>query len=503
MENLLDKYKPSKLSDVLGDKMQIQKIDKFLKQFTRKNKQPNKIIYPNLIIKGRNGIGKTLIVDIVIKENGMEKICADLSNIVVTRKNKRKKKTEKEINTTNRTINTYYKSLKSNKNLLSNAEFSEKKITLVFDNVNNISNPKQKEAIKAIIKTNNKLKEFPIIIIASTNHSRIVNELKKMVTFYIKRTTNDGKKINRKIINEIYLNPPEYYEIEKFVKKICMNENINFSRTKKDEDDIFVELINHSQFDIRRLVNILEELKLIFLNSEITLPKFKQFCETSKTKDIDPGIYEATYLLLNKYTNINDALMLYGEERATIPLMFHENYPLNIRYQYPNLSVDEQIDMIYNISKSISESDKVDGIIYSNQCWNLQSVHGFYSCVLPSYCINEPSGKLLKPEKHLYNYTQDYNKTSIKKINNKVIKKAQENKFFKKVSVYDFLYISSILKTLLEKEDFEKMAELMKPYCLKLKEIESIIKIDKIIKQKTSLSSKQKAILKKLLGVKE
>ena len=501
MENWLDKYKPTKLSEILGDKTQIQKIEQFIKQFTKKNIDINKITNPNLIITGTNGVGKTLVTNLVLKENGIEKIIADLSNISVNRKTKRKKKIEKEIMGSYRSVKTYYMSLKNSKKMLPTGEFSNKKIALVFDDVSNISNPKEKEAIKAIIKTNNKYKEFPIIIIANTKHSKTVNELRKMVTFIVRKTLPDGKKENRKIINEIVMKAPQYSDMENLVKKICTKENLRLVQQKNDDDDIYVELIQHAQYDVRRLINILEELKLIYQDSDVTIDKFRQFCETSKTKDLDPGIYEATRMLLNKYTNMDNALLLYGEERATIPLMVHENYPLNIRQQYPKMSVDDQVDMIYNISKSISESDKVDGLIYSNQCWSLQPVHGFYSCVMPSYFINEIPGKLSRNE--IYKYTQDYNKTSIKKINNKVIKKAQEHQFLKKVSIYDFLYIASILKTLFDKKEFEKVAELMKPYELKLKEIESIIKIDKIRKSKNTLTGKQRTILKELLGVNE
>ena len=46
MENWLDKYKPTKLSEVLGDKTKIQKIDQFIKQFTKKNIDVDKIIKP-------------------------------------------------------------------------------------------------------------------------------------------------------------------------------------------------------------------------------------------------------------------------------------------------------------------------------------------------------------------------------------------------------------------------------------------------------------------------
>ncbi|AYV85012.1 MAG: hypothetical protein Satyrvirus2_23 [Satyrvirus sp.] len=496
MENWLDKYKPKKLSDVLGDKTQIQKIDKFVKQFTKNKINIDKIDSPNLIITGINGIGKTLITDLILQENGLEKITIDLSNISITRKTKKKKKTEKESTCSNRTIKTYYITL-NNKNLSANGEYTKRKIALVFDDVSNISNPKEKEAIKSIVKMNNKLKKFPIIIIANTKHSKTMNELRKMVTFSVKSTNDDGKKENKKFINEIVMRIPNYNDIEKFIKNICEKEKLKMGKNKMDENELYIEIINHSQYDIRRLINILEELKMIYKDSVVTLEKFEQYCETSKTKDIDPGIYEATRMLLNKYSDTDTALTLYGEERATIPLMVHENYPLNIRQQYPKISVDDQIDLIYTISKSISESDKVDGLIYSNQCWNLQPVHGFYSCVIPSYYINKLPNKLCKAEK--YKYTQDYNKTSIKKINNKVIKNAQENQFLKKVSVYDFLYIASILKTLLDKKDFETFVDLMKPYNLTFKEIESIIKIDKIKKSKNSLTGKQKSLIRDML----
>lgn len=496
MENLLDKYKPNKLSEVLGDKIQIQKIDRFLKQFTKKNVDYKKIAYPNLIITGSNGIGKTLVTNLALEENGMEKFVPDLTNVSITRKTKRKKKSEKELGGNN-TVKTYYLTLQNNKNLSLSGEYIEKKIALVFDDVSNISNPKEREAIKSMVKINNKLKRFPIIIIASTKHCKTLNELRKMITYIVKRKSDNGKKENYRIINEISMRPPEYFEMENFIKRICQNEGLRIVKTKNDEEDIYVKIINHAQHDVRRLLNILEEFRMLFKNTDITLSKFEQYREISKTKDLDQGIYEATRLLLNKYTDIDTALLLYGEERATIPLMIHENYPIHIRNQYPKISIEQQVKMLYQISKSISESDKVDGLIYSNQCWNLQSVHGFYSCCRPSRYINSLPNKLNKSIR--YKYTQDYNKTSIKKINNKVIKKAQENPFLKQVSIYDFLYIASILKTLSDRKDYEMFAELMKPYKLKFKEIESIIKIDKIKKSKNTLTGKQRTFLKELL----
>ena len=495
MQNWLDKYKPVTLDDVVGDKVYVEKVDAFIKQFAKKNLDPEEIISPNIIITGTNGIGKTLITDLVLASNNFEKIMANLTNISVTRKTKKAKKVEKEVSGSNRTIKTYYQTLQNNRKLLANGKYVANKMALVFDNVSNVSNPKEKEAIKSIVKLNNKLKQFPIIIISNTKHSKTINELRKMVTYVTKSTIDNGKKKITKVINEIHLKAPSYQDMEEFVKMICAKEKLKITPKATDEDNIFVEIIEHAQHDMRRLINILEELKMIYQNTNIYLENVNRYKETSKTKDLDPGIFEATSMLLDDWPGIEEALSIYGEERATIPLMVHENYPVNIRQQYPKMSIENQIDLIYNISKCVSESDKIDGIIYSNQCWSLQPVHGFYSCVMPSYYANKTPGKLHK--KVIYEYTQDYNKTSIKKINNKVIKKAQENPYLKKVSIHDFLYMASILKTLLfDKKDFEKVAELMKPYNLKLKEIESIIKIDKIKKTKNPLTGKQRTCLR-------
>lgn len=495
--NWIEKYKPQTVSEILGDINVINKIDKFIKQFLKEKFNPNKINNPNLIITGTNGIGKTLIIDLIIKENGLEKAIIDLTNITVAKKSKKKKK----ISNLNNTVLSFYLSLKNNKKLLINGEYEIKRTVIVFDNVTDILNCKEKDIIREIIKINNKYKEIPIVIISNTKHNKIINDLRKNATYTIKKDL-DGKKQNIRIINEISLKAPEYNDMEKLIKKICIKENLKLISST---DDINTEIINHAQYDIRRLINTLEELKLIYGRSNITIPKFNDYCYISKKKDLDPGIHEATKILLNDYTTIENSLLIYSEDRATIPLMVHKNYPINIKKQYPKISKKEQINMIQKISNSISESDKIDGLIYSNQCWSLQTVHGFYSCTLPSYYVNELSGKLCNVEK--YKYTQDYNKTSIKKINNKVIKKAQENELLKKVSIYDFLYIASILKTLIERKDFVGVVELMKPYKLTLKEIESIIKIDKIKlddkKVKAILTAKERNNLKNLLGVTE
>lgn len=516
----LEKYRPTKVKDVLGDEYKIGLIQTFIRDF-------DKATVPNLIVTGPNGIGKSLIVDLALAENKFEKVTIDLMNMAVPRKKKdREKENEDTVATgSNRSVKTYYSIIENNKKHTDSG-----KIALVFDDVSNISNLKEKEAIKSLIKYNNKYKAFPIIIIANNKHSKIVNEIKKMLSYSSKKKKSEsdseadddadaetgldepeeekGQKKSKKI-NEVILRPPSFNQLEGYIKKICKDENLVLLHKKSDSEDIVENIITHCQNDVRRLINIMEELKLIYGSKKITEEMFEKYKETSKKKDTDPGIYETTRYLLNSYTGIENALLLYGEDRATIPLMVHENYTLNLRTQYPDMDKKSQIDIIRNISQSISISDRIDGLIYSNQYWNLQDVHGFYACAIPSYYVNKTPDKLNTLEK--YAYTQDYNKTSIMKIKNKVIREVKKNPFLRSISIYDILYFSSILHHLFQKDsegkipkkNYDTIIDLLKPYGLTLKKIEAIIKIDKTVMEKQVITGKKRNILKEQLGVSE
>lgn len=550
MENWIDKYKPKSSNEIVGNYNEILEIKKFLKQF-----DTEQIIGPNLLIEGPNGIGKTLSVKLILSEMGIINITPELSCIVAKKKSKKNSDAIITNNNSsggkfNRTVVTYYASL-SNKKRIFNTGYKMNKIALVIDDLSSITNAKEKHIIKTLIKINNEKKKFPIILISGLKHNKAVTNIKKMLMYKVpvkktladtklKSTIKNTKSTNgnnnvsssttsthsklplttikptpasanksqsqsilknekkiEKISRVIRFKNPYPDEIIKFMNIIVANEKIIFD--KREFLNIENYIVDHCQKDIRRLINILEELKLTYDNKTIYYNDLLEYSEISKKKDLDLGIYYTTSKLLNEFDDIDTSLSLYEHERTTIPLMVHENYPGNISRQYSNLNCITKIKMMHKISKSISESDKIDGLIYSNQCWNLQSVHGFYSCCLPSYYINKNDGKSKNNEIGEYIYTIDFNKTSIKNINNKVIKNAQKNKSLRIVSCYDFLYISHILKTLFSRDDLDKTCEFMKYYNLTPKEIDSIIKIDKINKTKKQLTNKQKNKIKSYL----
>jgi hypothetical protein len=59
MENWLDKHRPTKISEMIGDMDKINLIGKFICQFIDEDVDKNDI-NPNIIIIGENGVGKKL-----------------------------------------------------------------------------------------------------------------------------------------------------------------------------------------------------------------------------------------------------------------------------------------------------------------------------------------------------------------------------------------------------------------------------------------------------------
>jgi DNA polymerase III delta prime subunit len=151
-----------------------------------------------------------------------------------------------------------------------------------------------------IFKENNKKKCFPLIFISNNQHSKLLNDLKKNC-------------------DEIQFNSPIKYDFIKLIKNICNQEKIKIC----DEKSLDL-LIEFSQKDIRRLINLLQEYSYNFkeINNEFIL----NFINKSREKNIDIGLFDATSKILNNYLDNDTILKLYESEKVLLPLMIHENY---------------------------------------------------------------------------------------------------------------------------------------------------------------------------------
>lgn len=481
MSVFLHKYCPTKLSDTIGKNENITVMREFIEAFTDEEK-PMKS--PNLLVTGANGVGKSMIIDLCIEEYGYEKCDVDIGDIHVT---------QTKNNDMGRDVKSLYNILTKYTSIVDRDTDIWKRI-LVIDNVSAITNPRQKKAIKELIKRNNIKKKIPIIVVAMESHNKFVNDLKKTIA-YVVEYIDAGKTKKKRTPYFTSVQFPAEEEVTRMIQHVFRREKKKIDGSADNREDIYDIIIEHSQNDFRRLMNTLEELCSFANEDKITLNMVEKYVATSKTKDVSIGIFEATHKLLNEYISVDDAMRYYSEERATVPLMIHENFTRNIRDQYRSMNMNDKVELVRKITDYISISDIVDGIIYSNQCWNLQQVHGFYSCVLPSYHINSPPNKGCYSESYLY--AMDYNKTSTMRINKKAIRMIRCGKKLGYVSVKDLLYMSNLLSQLLDKNDMESFRAIVDHYGLSQNETDSIIKIDKIKKKHNLPSSKNRRTQKK------
>jgi DNA polymerase III delta prime subunit len=450
----INKYCPKNINQVIGNSQQIKTFNNWISSINSHKNQ-------SIIISGNQGIGKTLIIKLILEEH----------NYIVKIINPNEIKDHRcydDLNDYYNFVNSIYSKINFNNN-------KNKKIALVFDETENITLTSEKKYIMDIYKENNKNKNFPLIFISNNQHSKLLYDLKKGC-------------------NEIVFNQPTINELIKLINNICNNENIIINN-----NEIYEKIISFSQFDIRRLINILQELSFHIIDKTITNDIIDEFILKSRYKNIDIGLFDATFSILNNYLSYDNIIKLYESEKVLLPLMIHENYIKKILYK-SNDNINNIIDSLVDISNSISIGDNIETSIYTDQNWYLQNIHGFFTCINTSYTIN----KLKNTYNLLYDdikFSADLNKTSLKNINRKNINNL--GKFINNKSIEEILMLNRICNSILYNSEKTKcnqdLINILNGYKnISIKDIELCLKIDKTTSF-TTLSTKDKKSITKLI----
>ena len=452
MNNLwVNKYKPSNLNEIYGNKNQVKRIKEWLSNI-------NNLKSMSLIISGNHGIGKTLTIRYLLEEAkyNVKMILPD--EIKQYRNNEDFKD-----------FYNYENSIK-NKMKFSNENYPNK-IGLIFDETESITLTSEKKFITEIFKINNKKKMFPLIFICNNQHSKLLNDLKKNC-------------------EEIKFLPPSNIEIKNLISRIGENEGLIFKN-----DEVLERLIDFSQKDIRKLINLLQELNFHYNKIEIDNSKFDRFIQLSKEKHNDLGLFETTLELINKKMSYNEINQLYENDKVLLPLMIHENYPKKVLSKTVG-NGKSMLDQILRISDSISIGDIVETSIYTDQNWFLQKIHCFHSCVNTNYWINKNDGKEVKLTD--IKFSSDLNKTSLKNIKKKNINNLL--KLLPNKSLQDILYVNKICNYLMSNNNEDKVIDILKSYNqnFNIKELELCLKIDKTC-EFIKLNSKEKKSINKII----
>jgi DNA polymerase III delta prime subunit len=462
----VEKYRPTKLSDIITNIQATKEIYSWVSSFEKNKKDNAKNIKKNykknkteetgsgrkkkilckscLLITGNHGVGKTVTVEIVLKELGylMKKI--DITSL------KSIKNIKDVVNTTIKSTNIL--------NMIQNKPSN--KIAIVIDEIESFTSSTEKGHIMTLQKLNEVEWFCPIIFISNSKHNKLLSGIKKS-------------------LYEIKMYQPYPSDMRKILIKITQTEKIQIKN-----EAVIGKIISHSQGDIRRLIITLQDIKYAYNESILTDSVIDNYCKYSKAKDIDIELYKATNELLYNYKNIDQCLKLFETQKVLLPLMIHQNY---LNMVMTNCNEDLQYDIINDISETLSIGDVIENHIYGDQNWELQEIHCYCTCVLPSYIINK---NIVDNQKINISFASDLNKTSIKRINNKNIKNTE--RCFANMNIGDYIYINKIIKKYINDNNTKDCMNLFKDYNIKLENIESLLKVDKIKNSKNNLTQKQK-----------
>jgi hypothetical protein len=253
-------------------------------------------------------------------------------------------------------------------------------------------------------------------------------------------------------------------------------------------------LIQFSQYDIRRLINILQEYS--FNYTSINKKDVHTFISKSITKNISIGLFEASLELLNNENNFEEIYKLYEIDKVLIPLMVYENYYKKIVSSKNKNTFDEQMEKMVEMSESISIGDNIETSIYTDQNWYLQDIHSFYTCYNTNHIANNKSYKKITASE--IKFSADLNKTSLKNINKKNIINLE--KIIGNKTIEEILLICKLTNYMISTKQTQHILNILKNYKddFDIKDLELCLKIDKTIDFIT-LSTKDKKEINNLI----
>ena len=387
----VEKYRPKKIEDVIGNKKNLKIIDKWINDFKNKVDGYKKV----LLISGEPGIGKTSTAHIILKHYGFNIIEHNASDV-------RGKKA----------MNVIIRQSLEYTNILDLMNGGRSPIAIILDEIDNLANGGSEkgglstflEIIKSDVdleitskkKKINKIKIYnPIICIYNDFSDKTLNELKKYSV-------------------HVEFDNPTKKDIYSLCSKIIKIENLKINEEAKNE------IINFCNYDIRRLVNILQYIS-INIPKKVSLDNLDSILGSFGNKDKSFILKDDIEKLLTKKIGLNSAMKISEGDRFNIPLYLYEHVSYFINYK--DIKEKDKFENYYNILTSFALNDVIQTDIFLNHHWELYPYSGIMGCANVNIELhkNNFSKKFYKTGKKEYNSPYLLTKLSQKGSNKKKI----------------------------------------------------------------------------------
>ncbi|TPX45812.1 hypothetical protein SeLEV6574_g03630 [Synchytrium endobioticum] len=352
-----DKYKPTKYTDVIGNKGNIEKLAKWLQGWHANYKK--KAEMRAALLSGSPGLGKTTAAHLVAAVEGYEVLELNASD---TRSKRKVHDLLAELTGGGKSMTDFYSFNDKGKGA-TRAEKRQRQV-IVMDEVDGMSGGDRggnQELIKLIKYTN-----VPIICICNDRQSTKVKSLANYcLDLRFRKPTADGPSLMR-------------------LQAIATHEGLQV------KENVLRSLMESTNGDIRQILNIMESWKLG--SNTMTYDDSKSLSE--KNFVLGPWQVMDKYFIGAQFRglSVSEKIELYYNDFDILPLFVQENYLrmdpalVNEMYAANKQGRDANVmDCMAGAAESIAFGDVINASIRGRQNWSLMPTHSVYSCAMPAF----------------------------------------------------------------------------------------------------------------------
>ncbi|KAF3933432.1 hypothetical protein ABW19_dt0210159 [Dactylella cylindrospora] len=357
------KYSPGSMKEICGNKGQVEKLQRWLRDWPKNLKSNFKMLGPDgsgiyraVMIHGPPGIGKTTAAHLVAKLEGYDVLESNASD---TRSKKLLENSLKGI-LDNRSLMGYFNT--GDKKV----DPSKQKIVVIMDEVDGMS-AGDRGGVGQMAALCRKT-QIPIICICNERG------LKKMKPF-------------DSVTYALQFRRPTATEIRTRMMTICFREGLKLSPQAIDS------LSEGSHSDIRQIINMLSTFgvsgKEMSFDESRDMAAAWQKHVVLKPWDIAGQLLQGQMFAPTSKKTLNDKIELYFNDHEFSYLMIQDNYLKPNPQRAGKYSGRERqlkvLELADKAAESISDGDLVDAMIHGpQQQWSLMPVHAVFSTVAPS-----------------------------------------------------------------------------------------------------------------------